>query len=158
MDPSGNVYVADTNNSRIQVFDSTGKFSSKWGSAGSEPGQFRFAVGVDTDSRGNVYVTETHPNNRIQVFGEPAPTIPDLVESVAAMELPQGTANSLLAKLASAERSLARNQLTPTTNKLGALIAELEAQSGKKLAAGAATELIADVREIVSSLGCLGES
>jgi hypothetical protein len=106
--------------------------------------------------RGNVYVTETHPNHRIQVFGEPPPTIADLAGSIEMLPLPQGTANSLLAKLSSAGSSLARGQVAATANKLGALIAELGAQSGKKLSATAAAELTADIEETVSSLDCLG--
>ncbi|MGV2388292.1 MAG UNVERIFIED_CONTAM: hypothetical protein LVR29_08065 [Microcystis novacekii LVE1205-3] len=31
----GNIYVADTNNNRVQVFDSSGGFQSAFGSAGS---------------------------------------------------------------------------------------------------------------------------
>ena len=35
VDSSGNVYVTDYNNNRIQKFDSNGKFITKWGSEGS---------------------------------------------------------------------------------------------------------------------------
>ena len=41
VDSSGNVYVADSGNSRIQKFTSDGKFITKWGSEGSQTGQFR---------------------------------------------------------------------------------------------------------------------
>ena len=40
VDSSGNVYVADSSNNRIQKFDSNGTFITKWGSSGSEDGQF----------------------------------------------------------------------------------------------------------------------
>jgi hypothetical protein len=40
VDSSGNVYVADTNNNRIQKFDSTGNFITKWGTGGSGDRQF----------------------------------------------------------------------------------------------------------------------
>jgi hypothetical protein len=34
------VYIADTDNHRIQVFDADGTFLGKWGSEGSGDGQF----------------------------------------------------------------------------------------------------------------------
>ena len=34
-DSSGNVYVADMDNNRIQKFDSNGNFITKWGSHGT---------------------------------------------------------------------------------------------------------------------------
>ena len=59
-DGSGNVYVADANNSRIQKFDASGTFLMAWGSSG--------ALGVATDGAGNVYVTE---DTRVQKFACP---------------------------------------------------------------------------------------
>src|SRR4051812_19780863 len=41
-DSSGNVYVADAGNNRIQKFDSSGNFLTAWGSSGSGDGQFNF--------------------------------------------------------------------------------------------------------------------
>ena len=67
VDSSGNVYVADTWNNRIQKFTSTGTFITKWGSSGSGDGQFSFPVGVAVDSSDNVYVADEY-NYRIQKF------------------------------------------------------------------------------------------
>ncbi len=64
---SGNVFVVDTGNNRVQVFDLTGGFIRAWGTAGSGNGQFQSPHGVALDSSGNVYVVDTG-NNRIQVF------------------------------------------------------------------------------------------
>src|SRR5205823_10769539 len=66
-DPAGNVYVADTNNNRIEKFTSSGAFLTKWGTLGSGDGQFRQPFGVAVDAAGNVYVTD-RLNNRIQKF------------------------------------------------------------------------------------------
>ena len=74
VDSSGNVYVADVSNYRIQKFSSSGTFLTKWGSKGSGDGQFHWPDGVAVDSSGNVYVTETH-NNRIQKFISPRITV-----------------------------------------------------------------------------------
>ena len=66
VDGSGNVYVADTENYRIQKFTSSGAFITKWGNAGSGDGQFA-AMGVAVDTWGNVYVADL-ANYRIQKF------------------------------------------------------------------------------------------
>src|SRR5918995_370040 len=69
LDQEGNVYVADTDNHRIQVFSSNGTFISGWGKYGGiANGTLRFPEGIAVDSSsGNVYVADTD-NSRIQVF------------------------------------------------------------------------------------------
>ena len=69
-DGSGNVYVADTFNHRIQKFDASGTFLTTWGSQGSGNGQFNFPAGVATDGSGHVYVAD-YNNNRILKFACP---------------------------------------------------------------------------------------
>jgi DNA-binding beta-propeller fold protein YncE len=67
VDSSGNVYVADSGNDRIQKFTSTGTFITKWGSYGADSGLFSSPRSVAVDSLGNVYVTDSS-NHRIQKF------------------------------------------------------------------------------------------
>jgi hypothetical protein len=67
LDGSGNVYVAEALNHRIQKFTSDGQFVTKWGSSGGEDGQFSLPSGIALDSSGNVYVADTG-NHRIQKF------------------------------------------------------------------------------------------
>jgi len=73
-DPEGNFYVVDTNNHRIQKFDSQGEYILKWGKsqgsgqAGSLQGQFLAPNHIAINEAGTIYVTDTL-NNRIQVFG-----------------------------------------------------------------------------------------
>jgi hypothetical protein len=66
-DASGNVYVADTGNDRIQKFTSAGAFLTEWGTFGSDEGQFHHPSDVATDASGNVYVVDAG-NDRIQKF------------------------------------------------------------------------------------------
>jgi len=54
VDRSGNIYVADTGNNRIQKYDSKGTFITKWGKAGRGEGEFHSPYGVAVDSFGNV--------------------------------------------------------------------------------------------------------
>ena len=67
VDGSGNVYVADFQNNRIEKFTNTGTFLTTWGSAGSGDGQFNGPGGVAVDGTGSVFVADTL-NNRIQKF------------------------------------------------------------------------------------------
>ena len=54
-------------NHRIQKFTSDGVFVSKWGTEGTDDGEFDYPVGVAVASDGSVYVSETE-GNRIQKF------------------------------------------------------------------------------------------
>jgi secreted PhoX family phosphatase len=67
VDGSGNVYVADQWNYRVQVFTGTGTLLTKWGTPGDGDGQFGEPVGIAVDVSGNVYVVEDY-NHRIQKF------------------------------------------------------------------------------------------
>ncbi|MCI0549925.1 MAG: NHL repeat-containing protein, partial [Anaerolineae bacterium] len=63
----GQVFVADTGNKRIVVFDKDGNYITEFGSAGLDPGQFDEPVSVAVAPSGTVYVTDTW-NQRIQAF------------------------------------------------------------------------------------------
>src|SRR2546425_667412 len=67
VDPSGDVYVVDTGNSRIQKFDSNGKFILSFGQSGLGGGQFLSPRAIVADSQGNIYVSDSG-NNRIEKF------------------------------------------------------------------------------------------
>ncbi len=73
IDSSGNVYVADSKNNRIQKFDINSNFITKWGSYGPNDGKFVQLMGIAIDSKDNNYVTDKgsklHMGNpRIQKF------------------------------------------------------------------------------------------
>ncbi|MFA4828325.1 MAG: CARDB domain-containing protein [Thermodesulfovibrionales bacterium] len=65
--PDGSVYVADSDDNRIQKFDGNGNFIAKWGSYGSGDGQFKHPIGIAIGPDGSVYAVDTY-NNRIQKF------------------------------------------------------------------------------------------
>ena len=67
IDSSDNIYVADTGNHRIQKFNTSGTFVTKWGTNGTGDGQLDTPWGVSVDGLGDVYVADTN-NNRIQKF------------------------------------------------------------------------------------------
>lgn len=57
-DSSGNMYVTDTKNSRVQKFDSNGTFLTKWGSQGTGDGQFLELEDIEIDSSDIVYIVD----------------------------------------------------------------------------------------------------
>ncbi|MBI4370563.1 MAG: hypothetical protein HY547_10090, partial [Elusimicrobia bacterium] len=69
VDSSGNIYVADTTNNRIQKFDATGGFAGIWGSttASSANGYFNGPRGMAVSTAGWIYVAD-EGNDRIQVL------------------------------------------------------------------------------------------
>jgi DNA-binding beta-propeller fold protein YncE len=67
VDASGNVFVADALNNRIEKFTSDSHFIATWGSYGTDHGQFNIPFGVAVDHTGNVFVADTF-NSRIQKF------------------------------------------------------------------------------------------
>jgi uncharacterized protein (TIGR03663 family) len=71
VDANSHVYLADTGNKRIVVFDSDGNLLTQIGSEGFDVGKFSEPVDVKLDAQGNVYVTDTW-NQRVQVFS-PSP-------------------------------------------------------------------------------------
>lgn len=67
--PTGNLYVSDTMNGRIQIFDTEGKFVRAFGQFGDSPGMFARPKGVAVDSEGHIYVVDSAFNN-VQIFSE----------------------------------------------------------------------------------------
>lgn len=71
VDAQGRVFVADTGNKRILLYDADGNFIQQIGSEGLSVGQFEEPVGLAFDPRGYLYVADTW-NQRVQVFSPSA--------------------------------------------------------------------------------------
>ncbi len=67
VDQEGNLYVCDTLNDRIEVFDADGKFISTYGKNGDGPGYFARPKGVAIDGDGHIWVADGM-QDRVQVF------------------------------------------------------------------------------------------
>ena len=67
VDSQGRVFVTDTGNKRVVIFDSDGNDLTAFGGAGLGIGQFDEPVGIAVDDRGRIYVADTW-NMRIQVM------------------------------------------------------------------------------------------
>ena len=67
VDADGNVYVTDTLNSRVEIFDAEGTFISTFGKAGDGPGYFFRPKGIAIDSDGHIWVADEF-QDRVQVY------------------------------------------------------------------------------------------
>lgn len=68
VDALGRIYIADSQNSRVVVTSNIGSPVYRFGSLGSQPGQFSLTWALALDPAGNIYVAELN-NDRVQVFG-----------------------------------------------------------------------------------------
>lgn len=66
---NGKLYVTDTGNFRIQLFDLDGKFLRTFGKAGDTFGSFARPKGIAADSEGHIYVTDAAFDN-FQIFDD----------------------------------------------------------------------------------------
>jgi len=67
VDGKGNLYVADTMNNRLEVFDAEGTLVDAYGKNGDGPKDFARPKGVAIDCDGHIWVTDG-ALNRVQVF------------------------------------------------------------------------------------------
>jgi len=67
LDADGNVYVTDTMNNRVEIFDADGKFIGEFGKNGDGPGYFARPKGIAVDCDGHIWVADQY-QDRVQVF------------------------------------------------------------------------------------------
>ena len=71
LDPkTGEIYVSDGyGNSSVHKYSPDGRHLFKWGSPGTDPGEFNIVHNIATDKDGNVYVADRE-NHRVQIFDD----------------------------------------------------------------------------------------
>ena len=63
------IYLADGMNEKIYVIErDTLEILTSFGDGGRQPGQFFGVHSIATDSKGNIYTTETYEGKRLQKF------------------------------------------------------------------------------------------
>lgn len=67
VDSEGNVYVTDTFNNRVEIFDADGGFISTFGKNGDGPGHFERPKGIVVDCDGHIWVADS-AQDRVKVF------------------------------------------------------------------------------------------
>jgi DNA-binding beta-propeller fold protein YncE len=63
----GSLYITDSLNFRIQIFDRNGNFISSFGKQGDSLGDFSKPKGIAVDSEGHIYIADAHFDN-VQIF------------------------------------------------------------------------------------------
>jgi len=58
LDKEGNLYVTDTLNDRVEIFDADGRFISTFGQNGDGPGDFARPKGIAVDCDGHIWVAD----------------------------------------------------------------------------------------------------
>lgn len=67
LDSQGDIYVADSNNHRIQVFSPVGALKLAFGEEGAEPGRLYYPRVVRLNAQGDIYVADSK-QGRVQKF------------------------------------------------------------------------------------------
>jgi sugar lactone lactonase YvrE len=67
VDADGDLYVTDTLNNRVEIFDADGNFVTEFGKHGDGPGYFARPKGIAVDSDGHIWVAD-QVEDRLQVF------------------------------------------------------------------------------------------
>jgi DNA-binding beta-propeller fold protein YncE len=67
IDSDSNIYVTDTLNNRVEIFDADGNFISEFGKHGDGPGYLARPKGIAVDSDGHIWVADAM-EDRLQVF------------------------------------------------------------------------------------------
>ena len=63
------LYLADGSNMKVRIFDrDTLEELTAFGDGGRQPGQFYAVHSIATDSKGNLFTTETYRGQRVQKF------------------------------------------------------------------------------------------
>ena len=69
VDKDGNVYVTDTFNNRVEIFDADGGFISTFGKNGDGPADFERPKGIAIDGDGHIWVADS-AQDRVKVFDQ----------------------------------------------------------------------------------------
>jgi DNA-binding beta-propeller fold protein YncE len=69
LDKDGNVYVTDTFNNRVEIFDADGRFVSMFGKNGDGPADLQRPKGIAVDGDGHIWVVDA-AQDRVKVFND----------------------------------------------------------------------------------------
>lgn len=70
VDGDGTIFVADTHEHRVLVYESDGELRTTFGEYGEDLGEFIYPTDIARDGQGRLWVSEYGGNDRIQVFAD----------------------------------------------------------------------------------------
>lgn len=118
----------------------------------ASPGFFVSSSGATQQTQCPANTTSDNPGSTSCHTLTPTQQTNNLVNTVNGLNLDQGTASSLDAKLAAALSSLNSGDGKTAKNQLNAFINEINAQTGKKISTSEAGLLIPAVQNIINSI------
>lgn len=71
-DRDGNIVVLEPHYQRVNHFSTDGRLVAQWGHSGTNAGELKLPRAVAVNSRGEIFVSEYGPTERIQKFSAPA--------------------------------------------------------------------------------------
>ncbi|MBI4719121.1 MAG: 6-bladed beta-propeller, partial [Planctomycetes bacterium] len=96
--PDGEIFVLDSDNHRVQVFDAGWNFRRAFGAQGSGAGQLQGPGGIAVDPQGNIVVADTG-NNRVLVFDPLGTVVKDIGSGGGVFSAPEGVAVDAAGKI-----------------------------------------------------------
>lgn len=142
VDHSGNVWVADTGNDRLEEFNSTGGFVTQVGAPGDGQRQFAAPQSLSMDNAGDIWVADTR-NDRAQKLGTTTKfelVAGEFTSAAGKLSVPVATATDSLGDVYVADAGHDRVQ---EFNKEGNLVREW---GGAGTGAGAFNEMVGIAR------------
>jgi RHS repeat-associated protein len=130
VDPSGNVWVADTGDDRIVKFSASGEYLAAYGKEGTGNEQFKEPQGIVIDKSGYVYVADAG-NSRIEVLDSSGKYVTQKATSAA----PGGIAIGLTKFESSSPAEEVLYVTIPSKDEVA--VFEIVRKSGLELSAGA---------------------
>ncbi|MBU2573706.1 MAG: tetratricopeptide repeat protein [Elusimicrobia bacterium] len=67
--PKGRLYISDTGNNRVQIFNAEGAYANMFGEGGSNEGNFKKPAGITVNAKGRIYTADSR-NKRVQAFND----------------------------------------------------------------------------------------
>jgi sugar lactone lactonase YvrE len=127
VDRDGNLYVCDTLNNRVEIFDADGKFISTFGKPGDGPGYFARPKGVAIDSDGHIWVADG-VQDRVQVFNQEA----RLLISLGGHGLLPGQFQGLVGVATDKNNRVFTSEIFPGRVQQFRYVTDAEAEQGRK--------------------------
>ena len=147
VDSDGNLYVADTLNNRIEIFDADGKFVSAFGKSGDGPGYFARPKGVAIDSDGHIWVADGM-QDRVQVFNKEG----QLLISFGGQGLLPGQFQGLVSIAADKNNRIFTSEIYPGRVQQFRYVTDTEAEQLKKEKDAASRERLGRIEKELADL------
>ena len=121
VDKNGNIFVIDTRNYRIQVFDNHGKYRMTLGREGQGPGEFQIPVRIRiNENKGDIYVQDQAYT--IEIFDDEGDHIGEFNLTVVPQEFWPYSADNFIAIVSEKKKDMEYSHILCLLNSRGQII------------------------------------